>query len=196
MMKRIFAILMTAIIVLSLGVLAVSADFVVSPPEHGPEDGDGDIIITNIKDINDADPRVDRDNFQGAVDELKGADDLTDLNDDIKDGSKVRDIFDVTYINEEGERDITFDVNYTDDNYQVIIRTPDGWKVVPSVRNSDGSVTVRLSGNTIVAFLYVPAQTGPVTPPTGDGIAAIVACLVIVGVAGSAVLLRRKNLEK
>lgn len=194
-MKKIFAFIMAAMIVLSLGAVVVSADFV-SSPGHGTEEGDGDIIITHVNDINNADPRVDREGFQSAVDELKGAADLGDLNDDIKDGSKVRDIFDVTYINEEGERDITFDVNYTDDNYQVIIRTESGWKVVPSVRNSDGTVTVTLSGNTIVAFLYVPAQTGPVTPPTGDGIAAIVACLVLVCVAGSAVLLRRKNLEK
>jgi len=199
-MKKIFAILMAAMIVLSLGAVIVSAEYVESPG-HGTDDGDGDIIITHIDDIDNSDPRVDREGFQEAVDELKGADDLKDLNDDIKDDATVRDVFDVTIVgdalNEDGKVDVTFDVNYSDDNYQVIIRTEDGWKVIPSVRNADGTVTVTLTGNAVVAFLSVPVQPdGPVSEPTGDSIAAIIACLAIVGVAGSAVLLRRKNLEK
>ncbi|MBQ3527473.1 MAG: hypothetical protein IJA52_02840 [Clostridia bacterium] len=198
-MKKLFAILMVAAIVLSLGAVVVSADFVESPG-HGTEDGGEDIIITHIDDINNADPRVDRDNFQQAIDELKGAEDLKDLNKDIKDDATVRDVFDVTFVDdalEDDKNNVTFDVNYSDDNYQVIIRTDDGWKVIPSVRNADGTVTVTLTGNAVVAFLSVPAQSdGPVSEPTGDGIAAIIACLAVVGVAGSAVLLRRKNLEK
>ena len=198
-MKKVLAILMAAMIVLTLGAVVVSADFVESPG-HGSGDEGDDIIITHIDDINNSDPRVDRESFQEAVDELKDADDLKDLNNDIKDDATVRDVFDVTFVDdslEDGKADVNFDVNYSDDNYQVIIRTDDGWKVIPSVRNADGTVTVTLTGNAVVAFLSVPAQPdGPVSEPTGDGIAAIMACLAVIGVAGSAVLLRRKNLEK
>ncbi len=207
-MKKFLAVLTALMIVLSLGTVFVSAtettddSFIVSPPGSGSQT-DGEIIITDYDDIGNADPAVDKDKFQDAHDELKNTDDLTDLNDEIKEGSVVRDLYDITAtgdaldkFKEEGKVTVTIDAGLKDDNFQVIIRTEDGWVIVPAVRNPDGSITVTITSLGALAILTVPSGGGTIAPPTGDGFVGAVAAFAAVCLAGGAVLFRRKRLAK
>lgn len=203
-MKKIFAIFAALMIVISMSVAVIATDDgYVESPGHKPEQPADGIIITHYDDIDDAHPEVDRDDFQDAYDELKGADDLTDLNDDIKDGAVVRDLYDITLIDdakdefeENGKITVTFDTGLTDDDFQIIQRTENGWVVIDGTRNADGSVTVVLTSLGQVAFLTVPAQGGVSGPQTSDPIVAILVCLAAAGVAGAVIVYSRRKLAK
>ncbi len=206
-MKKIFAIFAAVMIMLSMSVAAfateVGDDGYIVSPGHKPGDTDEDIIITHYDDIDDAHPEVDRDDFQDAYDELKNADDLKDLNEDIKDGAVVRDLYDITLVDdakkefeENGKITVTFDTGFTDDNFQIIQRTENGWEIITGTLNPDGSVTVVLTNLGQVAFLTVPAEGGVDGPQTSDPMFAILVCLAAAGVAGAVVVYCRRKLAK
>ncbi len=208
-MKKFISIFMAMALLFTMATAVLAADETVPSPKPKPEDTapvdpNRGIIITHYDDIDNADHRVDTEKFQDAYDELKGAKDLSDLNDDIKDGATVRDLYDVTLVDEakeefekNGKFTVTLDTDLQNDDYQVIIRGENGWKIVKDVkRNADGSLTLTLDTTGAVAVLAVPAVSGPNAPQTSDPMMAIIVCMAVVALAGGAVAYRRSKLVK
>ncbi len=204
-MKKFFSILMAVLLLSAMSVAVFADDDFVPSIGHDttdPDEGSG-IIITHYDDIHGAHPEVDKEDFQDAFDELAGADPLDSLNDDIKDGAVVRDLYDITLIDDaldelekNGKVTVTLDAGLSDDNYQVIFRGDNGWEIINNVvRNLDGSLTFDITGEGQVAILtYKPAPQGGVQ--TSDPITAILGCLILVTLAGGAVIYTRKKLAK
>ena len=205
-MKKFIAIFMAMALLFTMATAVLAADETLLSPKPKPQEPahNGGFIITDYDHIDNADHRVDTDKFQDAYDELKGAKDLSDLNDDIKDGATVRDIFDITLVgeaqdelNNKGKVTVTLPTDLQDDNYQVIMRGENGWKVLNNVkRNADGTLSVVVDAEGVVAVLSVPASSGPNAPQTSDPMMAIIVCMAVVALAGGAVAYRRSKLVK
>jgi len=102
---------------------------------------------------------------------------ISDLVADFEDDLVVKDLFDVTIICSELTEDL-----HDGETVDVVLKTPvaekgeiyamvyvDGkWAKVPAVNNGDGTITLTLSGEGIVALLVPAEEAGVDIPDTGD----------------------------
>ena len=144
-MKKFVAVVISIAMLMSMSV-AVMADFVSSPPAGGDKPVFPGFIVTPFSDIHNAPADVDVDEFKKAHDELKNADDLSDLANGVKDGSVVRDIYDVTVKGDDkdaafadGAKELTLNIGIKDGAFQMIFRDENGWKLFDNYKdNGDG----------------------------------------------------------
>ncbi len=125
---------------------------------------DGEIIITPISKVDEADPRVNVVYMKKAYDEILSAEALQELESTIPAGMVVRDFFDVTLVGtyanmfEEGKKlFIKFDIGAgVNELIQALTRCTDesGWEFVESVKvNDDGTIDVIFNKLCPVIFL-------------------------------------------
>ena len=190
-MKRFISVFMAVVLVTIMASVAVSAtEFVPSIGEEttAPENPKLDIVITPFDKVNDADDSADTEGLKDAYEDLK---DLGGLGINIKDGTTVRDVYDVQFDGEESV-ETTIDAGLTDDNFEVIYRDADGkWHKIDAKRNSDGSVTFTLDKPGQVAILVYEGK--PDAPQTSDAFVAALLTMAIAGTALTAVVVRRRH---
>lgn len=235
-MRNIVKICITLLMILVMAVPTFAADFVPSIGEKpSPEfekgeivDGDGnkiedlsdgDIIITPIGGVDDADiPQSAKDKLKESYDELLNGDlgEIEGLIDKLKealgdeadaDDLTIRDLFDVTVtdpdileiLKDGGKLKVTFNVNIDSDEFLAVLVYVDGKWVLASnyIINADGTVTVFMDQPGPVAFLTAARDMyadGQNIPATGD--AANVALWAGVGVVAAALLLLKRRHQR
>ena len=210
-MKNLVRICMAMLLVLSLVVPTFATEFVKSIEEK-PEPivviaeivdedgnvimelGDGDIIITPLAEIDDADipeeaKELLKEIYEGLMDETIDLDDVEGLLEKLQeylgeeagtDDITIRDLFDVTIINEDALKlieegykvRIVFDLGLEGDEFLAVLEYLEQLELAYDVEvNADGTVTVILNGPGPVVFLTAGQHMfadGENIPATGD----------------------------
>lgn len=200
-MKKFVAVVISIAMLMSMSV-AVMADFVSSPPAGGDKPVFPGFIVTPFSDIHNAPADVDVDEFKEAHNELKNADDLSDLADGVKDGSVVRDIYDVTVKGDDkdaafadGAKELTLNIGIKDGAFQMIFRDENGWKLFDNYKdNGDGTITLTIDTLGVFAVLVVGEEDGGENPPqTSDPMLAIVAVMAVSALATVVVASKKRK---
>ena len=199
-MKKFIAIVITVAMLMAMSV-AVAAEFVSSPPANPGFPSFPGFVVTPWGGENDLE---NSEEIKDAYEELDGADDISDIVEDIEEDLVVRDIYEITVEDDlkdtmfdDGPKQVTIDAGLKDEDFEVIFRVGDGaWEVLKDViLNEDGSITITIDREGVIAIL-VNSDDGsgnePQPPQTSDPMFIILGVMVVAGVATVTVAKKRK----
>ena len=187
-MKKVLSCMLVVVMLLSFTMAASAAGFVPSVSyKPAPEivdivdhEHDDCIIITPVADAKESEDLTEekKEALLEQYEKLSDPDTkISDLVADFEDDLVVKDLFDVTIICSDLAEDL-----HDGETVDVVLKTPvaekgeiyamvyvDGkWTKVPAVNNGDGTITLTLSGEGIVALLVPAEEAGVDIPDTGD----------------------------
>lgn len=208
-MKKVLSCMLVVVMLLSFTMAASAAGFVPSVSyKPAPEivdivdhEHNDCIIITPVADAKESEDLTEekKDALLEQYEKLSDPDTkISDLVADFEDDLVVKDLFDVTIICSELTEDL-----HDGETIDVVLKTPvaekgeiyamvyvDGkWTKVPAVNNGDGTITLTLSGEGIVALLVPAEEAGVDIPDTGDNSKVIMWSAIMLGALALIVVL-------